>query len=390
MMNHPLKVTHVIKSLAPHAGGPPIICTSLATAQAQRGHQVNVVTQELDSTETDTSELKPYNITPCKPVGFLNGCFSSKTAQRFREILDNSDVIHLHGVWDGLLLAAGRAAQTAGIPYILIPHGMLDPWSLAQKQWKKKLALKLGTQRLLRRTAAFHLGTPHEIDSVQQLHLTNTTYIIPNGVDLIETDKYQKNDIAETINQQDRVQRTTLFLSRIHYKKGLDILAEAFAEIAAKHPDVTLVVAGPDGGEEANFRQAIRRLGIDHRVQMVGPLYGEKKWAALTEANCFVLPSRQEGFSMAILEALASSIPVVITHECHFPEVAEVNAGEVVAVNAAEIAGALDRILSNPQAAMTMGAAGRTLVEHRYTWDAIAEQCDNMYMELLGRNVAKH
>ena len=163
-----------------------------------------------------------------------------------------------------------------------------------------------------------------------------------------------------------------LFLSRLHSKKGLDVLADAFTELSRRRMDVHLVVAGPDEGAEGDFVRRVTAAGVAPRVHVVGPLYGRDKLAALVDATCFCLPSRQEGFSVAITEALACGIPVVISESCHFPEVAAAQAGSVVPLEPTAVAGALEAILGEPELRTRMGQAGASLVRAHYTWDAIA------------------
>src|SRR5205814_797387 len=137
------------------------------------------------------------------------------------------------------------------------------------------------------------------------------------------------------------------------------------------------------GGARADFERRVAAVGLGGRVHLVGPLSGRDKWAALAGAACFCLPSRQEGFSMAILEALACRVPVVVSEACHFPEVAESGAGEVVPLDAAAVAAALGRVLADPEAAGRMGAAGRLLVEGRFTWRRAAERSLETYERAL-------
>jgi len=177
-----------------------------------------------------------------------------------------------------------------------------------------------------------------------------------------------------------RGRRFILFLSRLHYKKGLDYLIEAFATVAAQIDDVDLVIAGPDEGARDRLELDITRLGLSDRVHLVGPLYGNDKFTALVDATCFCLPSRQEGFSNAITEALASGTPVVISQACNFPEVAEVNAGKVVPLDAQRVAQGLIELLESPQACAAAGEAGKQLVFERFSWHAIIAswiQCVN-------------
>jgi glycosyltransferase involved in cell wall biosynthesis len=170
-----------------------------------------------------------------------------------------------------------------------------------------------------------------------------------------------------------------LFLSRLHYKKGLDFLADAFALVAQEFPEAQLVVAGPDGGAKSDFESQVRRLRLQDKVHLVGPIYGPEKLAALVDCDCFCLPSRQEGFSLAVTEAMACGAPVVISTSCHFPEVRQSGAGIVSELNAPEIAVGIKTILGDSKAASLMGRAGRELVLSRYTWPSVAGQMIQAY-----------
>jgi glycosyltransferase involved in cell wall biosynthesis len=171
----------------------------------------------------------------------------------------------------------------------------------------------------------------------------------------------------------------------LHIKKGLDILATAFRILASKRQDIDLVIAGPDDGAQADFERRIAEARLSHRVHLVGSLHAREKWTALRDATCFCLPSRQEGFSVAILESLASRTPVVVSEACHFPEVATVGAGEVVELDATALASALERVLSDATGRRRMGDAGRHLVEERFTWRRAAEKSIQDYQSATAR-----
>jgi glycosyltransferase involved in cell wall biosynthesis len=168
-----------------------------------------------------------------------------------------------------------------------------------------------------------------------------------------------------------------LSLSRLHYKKGLDYLCDAFALVT--HRQAHLVVAGPDGGERGEFERRVAGAGLADRVHIVGPLYGRDKSAAMVDADCFCLPSRQEGFSMAILESLAGGLPAIISDACHFPEVAEAGAGFITPLKPSQIAAAIDTLLGDSPLRASMAAAAVALVRARYTWQAIAPQTISAY-----------
>jgi glycosyltransferase involved in cell wall biosynthesis len=256
---------------------------------------------------------------------------------------------------------------------------MLDPWSLSQKRWKKRMALALGYRAALNRAAFLHVLNADEQRLIAPLQLTTRSVVLPNGVFIEELEPLPSRGAFRTRHPSLGAAPFVLFLSRLHPKKGLDVLAEAFAEVARRRSDVHLVVAGPDDGAQGDFQRRVTAAGIGSRVQVVGPLYGRDKLAALVDAACFCLPSRQEGFSVAITEALACGVPVVISEACHFPEVAAAGAGVVVALEPSRIAEALELTLAHPAQAARMGAAGSALVRANYTWDAIAAKTLSAY-----------
>ena len=165
----------------------------------------------------------------------------------------------------------------------------------------------------------------------------------------------------------------------MHYKKGLDILPSAFAHAAKVHQDLQLVVAGPDEGSQQSFEADIHKLGIAERVHMVGPLYGPDKFAAIRDALCFCLPSHQEGFSLAVIEALGCGVPVVISEGCYFPEVTDAEAGMVLPREAAAFGEAMARLAADRTLRRRMCDNARRLVETSYTWPHIARQTIAMY-----------
>jgi glycosyltransferase involved in cell wall biosynthesis len=174
-----------------------------------------------------------------------------------------------------------------------------------------------------------------------------------------------------------------LFLSRLHFKKGLDLLALAFIRVAAADKDLHLVVAGADNGAKDSFVRDIDAAGLADRVHVVGPLYGAVKLSAYRNATCFCLPSRQEGFSLAVTEALACGTPVVITQDTHFPEAAQAGAGIETNLDPAVIADAVLKITRAPlEVQEVMGMAGRRLVQQRFTWPRIAGMTLNLYASI--------
>ncbi len=385
-----MQIIHVVDSMDPATGGPAAVISRLAAAQrAILGGDGRVLVVSHDCLPQREKEMAASlnGVPGIGAVGFVTvprlGPVAlgarSRLREVFREVSRGSTAVHLHGVWDQLLLMAAKEARRASVPYFITPHGMLDPWALNQGRWKKKLALAVAFRRLLNNAACLHLLNRDEADLMRPLRLAASTHVIPNGVFLDEIEPLPVRGTFSSAHPELVGKPYILFLSRLHFKKGLDFLATAFAQVASRHERVQLVVAGPNGGARIPFEKQVRDLGVSQRVHLMGPVYGRDKYAALVDAACFCLPSRQEGFSIAILEAIACGTPVVISENCHFPEIAEVGAGEVVPLTSDKIAAALERVIANTERREQMGRAGRELVRSRYTWPVIAKQTLEMY-----------
>jgi len=362
----------------------------LAAAQAQLGNQVHLLAYEqpqhkeqIELALRDLPGLDRITQIPITPLPGVARFTASDAKPTLIRQIAASDFIHLHGVWEPLLRVSANIAIDHQTPYAITPHGMLNPWSLNQKPWKKKLALKLGYHRMLQQAAFLHLLNAGEQQALQPLKLSSPIQVIPNG---ISPDEFESLPSKGTFRQEHPTlgdHPFILFLSRLHIKKGLDYLAQAFSQLATNLPNVHLVVAGPDFGGQQAFETDIQNMGLTDRVHLTGPIYGQAKLAALVDAACFCLPSRDEGFSIAITEALACRLPVVISQGCHFPQVAQANAGQVVPLDYHAIAAALERILADPNLQQSMGNAGRTFVYEHFTWPKIAQQTITAYQNAL-------
>jgi glycosyltransferase involved in cell wall biosynthesis len=383
-----MRIVHVIESLDPRTGGPPAVAARLASAQAALGHQVTLAAVFSPEHERMIREslagipgIQAVSIVALPPTGGpLGGLLLGRLTRAVAEHARSADVVHIHGVWDRAVRAAAAAARARRVRYVVVPHGMLDPWSMRAsplKRVKKGLAMALVFRRILNRAAFFHTLNADEKDLIAPLGLAPPCEVIPNGVFLDEFADLPARGEFRAAHPELGRDPLILFLSRLHHKKGLDYLADAFAILRQEHPALRLVVAGPDGGERAPFESRCRSLGIADRVHLVGALYGRSKLTALVDCDVFCLPSRQEGFSMAITEALACGRPVVISRACHFPEVARAGAGRVVDLDAQGVAKGLHEVLSGDGQAM--GREGRRLVEANYTWPVIARRTIEAY-----------
>lgn len=391
-----MRILHVIETLDPGKGGPQ--CSIIHHAAAQRSLDGDVMIASYIDDEADARiEQELAAVADCaRPVlqhlpkeSRMGRPFALAASSALAPLIARADFVHLHGVWEPVLIQAARIARRLNTPYCVTAHGMLDPWSLNQKRLKKRLALLATHRRMLRGARFLHMLNSDERDLVAPLGLNPSMVTIANGINLGEIEARAVPGRFRPSVPALGGRPFILFLSRLHPKKGLDILASAFAKLAKQRPDVDLVVIGPDGGAERDFRARIAAAGLDARVHLLGPIFGARKFEAMADCACFCLPSHQEGFSIAIIEALACGAPVVISEGCHFPEVAAASAGRVLPLTIEAFAGAMLEVVDNPAAAAAMGAAGRRLVSERYTWPAIAAEMLHAYGAFSDRTSAR-
>ncbi len=291
----------------------------------------------------------------------------------------DTDVVHIHTVWEEPQHLAARSAKKQNVPYLISPHGMLDPWSLSQSKWKKKLYLAWRLRKNLNDATALSFTTPIEQQLVRQLGLRPPGVIEVLGLDLNE---YETLPPARAFHEKfpevgDR--RIVLFLSRLHLKKGLDLLLPAFAQ--AKLADTVLVLAGPDDdGYQADVQAMVQELGLDEQVIFTGMLFDRDKHAALAAADLFVLPSYQENFGLVVIEAMAAGLPVVISDQVNLhPMVTEAGAGEVIQTQTDQVADAITRWMQDDAQREAVGEKARAEAFARFAWPAIGERWVSHY-----------
>lgn len=385
-----MNILHVVNNLDPALGGPPSVAVKLSAAQARLGHDVSLIgtlypdrRADVERVIAQTPGSEALRVYPQALGGRFERIWMRNLMGELCRITTGVNVLHLHGVWDPILLRAASQARRMGRPYVVRPCGMLDPWSLSQHAWKKWIAMAMFYRRMLDRAAVLHCLNVDERRLIEVLDLRAPKVVVPNGMNLEEIDPPPMPGEFRRKYSELGDRPYLLFLSRLHFKKGLDILATAYAQFIRRGGDMSLVVAGPDDGDgsKQDFERRIQAADLSQHVLMTGPIYGDAKYEAICDAAAFVLPSRQEGFSVAITEAMACGRPVVITKNCHFPEVAQAGAGIVTGFDADEVAAALWRIAQDPEASAAMGRAGAALVRQQYTWAKIAARTLEVYHE---------
>ena len=303
--------------------------------------------------------------------------------QKFEREVAAAEGVHIHGLWQASTSVAASAARSRKIPYLVSAHGMLESWALANKGFKKRLYAALFERSTLNAARCLHALTDAEANDFRQFGLKNPIAVIPNGVDIPDT-LSPEAFLTRFPHLRGRV--LVLFLGRIHFKKGLDILADAWAEIGVRFPEAHLVLAGPDfEGTQAHIEKRFATSGLTDRVTFTGMLTGEMKWSALAAAHGFILPSYSEGLSVSVLEAMGVGLPVIVTRQCNVPEVEQHACGWTIEPRAPDVRNALENLLQASAASLQkMGQNGKRLVAERYAWPVIGRQMASLYQWMAG------
>ena len=312
------------------------------------------------------------------PAGRTSWFKDRGLTHRFEALAREVDGIHVHGLWQQSTYLAARTARRRRLPYVLSAHGMLEPWALKNKGVKKALYSRFVERANVGEANCLHALTLAEAEDYRHFGAKGPIVVIPNGVDAPTT--LSSRPFLEQFPLLEG-RRIVLFLGRIHFKKGMDILIEAWKGVSKEHRDTHLVIAGPDfEGTRAAIEAQVTAAGVEDRVLFTGMLDGEMKWSALVAAECFVLPSYSEGLSVSVLEAMGAGVPVIISEQCHLPEVAKHDAGLVIRADAADLRAALMQMLDNSETTnRAIGERGRQLVVSRYEWSSIARQMREVY-----------
>lgn len=369
-----MKVILSIWSLSSENGGPTRSTIGLTKALVAKG--VDVVL--LSHTPKSVDEKVISELRKCGAV------FREGRGDDFGTALDDSRValnvehpnlVHIQGMWKMSTHAMNIAASEAGIPIVISPHGMLAPWALRVKRWKKLLGMILYQKGDLKRAAAYQVMCEEEASHVRAFGLTAPIIVAPIGVEVPEL-------VRKPVEKSASECKTALFLSRLHPAKGLLLLAEAWAKLKPK--GWRMLVVGPDEkGHRAKVEECLARLGIAEQWEFYGEVDDIKKWDLYHSANLFVHPSEGENFCLSIAEALAAGVPVITTKGCPWSEI-DGRCGWWIDRNADALADALSDAMSMSDArSVSMGAIGRQLIQEKSSWSAIALKMIESYRKLL-------
>lgn len=384
-----LKVLHVVRGLL-NSSGTTHIVVPLAEEQARQGCAVSVYSVEQEGAPALPPDPALVNSRQFRQsVPGSNPGISFDLARALRTKARSFDVIHIHAVWNFATFWTMRTARATGVPYVVAPQGSFEPWALRQSALKKRVVGKLTEVPLINNAAALQAVTEAEASQFLAFGLTAPHVVIPNGVDAGLLDR--RGPRLANRMRLGPGSRVLLFLSRLHPKKGVDVLLHAFADARRALPDLMLLVAGSDGGSGygARMQALARALGLGEQCHFAGEVHGEEKLDMLSGADAFVLPSHSEGLPVAALEAMAAGLPVILTPGCNLPEAARARAGLIVEPRPEPVAGAIAALFADAKAANAMGANGRRLVRERFTWPNIAAETIRLYRSLSAHPLAR-
>jgi len=402
-----MRILNVTETYAPFLefGGPPVKVRALSEGLARRGHQVTVLTADWGlekrlqtQEEKITAERSPFGWR-----GEENGvqAIYVPTWMRYRRVswnpavkrycrarLQNFDVVHIFGLYDLLGPAVAAACRKRNLPYVLEPIGMFVP--IVRSLWLKRMYHAVWGRRLLQGASAVIATSEQEVEELVFGGLPRTRVVLRrNGVEVPpswpERGKFRK---SEGILPEEKL---VLFLGRLSTKKSPDLLLKAFAELSGRSSGIpmTLVFAGPDeGGIKSKLEQMASQLGVRTKVQFVGPIFGEMKWAAYRDADVFVLPSQNENFGNSAAEAVAAGTPVIATEQCGIAPLLADEAGLVVRHDQVTLSNALERILIEPELGSRL-AAGCANVTLRLGWDQPVGDMEKVYATLASKQTVR-
>lgn len=343
----------------PSYGGPAFSVSRLAAALADIGMDVGLWAADGSAGTTD---LLPQT----SSVQRLGG-----SAERLVEGRA-PDVLHDNGLWLPHNHRIARIARATRLPRMVSTRGMLEPWALGHKRWKKCLAWRFYQHRDIQQAQALHATADSEAAGLRGLNLSPPVRIIANGMDLPSLGPRTNGGAV----------RTALFLGRIYPVKGLPLLLKAWAKACPR--SWRMVIAGPDEADhQAEVHNLAHALGLGEAISFPGALHGDAKTEAYRQADLFILPSHSESFGMAIAEALAHEVPVLTTTATPWRAILDSKCGWWVDPTVDGIAEGLTQAASCDTATLrTMGEAGRGLIATRFGWPEVAAQFRSAYSDL--------
>lgn len=379
-----MRALHVIPSLDPADGGPSVVFPKMLAALAAIGIEVEGATTAVgaDGAVTGDPPVRRFRRLwrPGKP--------SWPMARWLSGHVDRYDVVHVHALFSFAPDVAAWLARRRGVPYVIRPLGVLNRYGMnARRPWLKRLSLRLVEGPLLRDAAAVHFTSQAEADEAAELGIPMRSVVIPLGVEVPAPGDRQ---VLLARFPALRGARVLLFLSRLDPKKNMEALIEAFAGVAVDAPDLRLLVCGAgDAGYVASLKARAEARGVTGRIDWAGEVRGDEKASAFALADLFVLPSHSENFGIAVVEAMAAGVPVVVSEGVPLADrIVDAGAGWRCGSDAASVEGAIRQALSAEVDRRTVGERARELVRAEYSVEAMGGRLKTLYEQILRERAA--
>ena len=312
--------------------------------------------------------------------------FSWEMRNAIKDNIKNFDLLYIPAIWNYPTAIATYYCRKYKKPYIIIPKGSLYPYTLNKKKWKKWLYYNLISKRDIKGASLIYYATKDEFEKVHSfLGLTNRSVVISNGIDLSEFNDLPKKDNFKKNYPFLKDKKIILFLGRINWKKGLDILVKAFGKLAQDRDDVYLLIVGPDENGYINIvKKGLKSECALGKSFFTGLLKKEKKLEAFMGSDIFVLPSYSENFGIAVIEAMACNLPVIISNQVGISkEIESAKAGLIINTGHNELYDAFVKLLDNKKESLEMGKRGRKLVEKYFNIEKVADKTIKVFEEII-------
>ena len=370
-----MRVGFLVSSISREAGGLFQSVRGLAKSVTSANTDVRVFGISDEQTAVDLQEWRPLSVQTFRPRLRAWG-YSSQLVPAMLDA--DLDILSVHGLWKYCSVASQQWHRQTGRPYVVHPHGMLEPWALRNARWKKRIAAALYENQHLRGAACLRALSEAEADSIRAYGLRNPICVIPNGVDL--PDLSESNAKIQSDNR-----KTLLYLGRLHPKKNISNLIRAWNETFNSQRGSgerwVLAIAGWDQG---GYESELKRIAADASVVFLGPRFGAEKTECYRACDAFILSSLSEGLPMTVLEAWAHAKPVLMTPECNLPEGFSAEAAVRIGLGSDEIAAGLKQLAEmSDNDRRQMGNRGRALVATKFSWPRIGEQMRQVYEWML-------
>ncbi|MGH8021655.1 MAG: glycosyltransferase [Opitutaceae bacterium] len=369
MMPEPARHLHFVQSIEPLQGG------GLGRAALELHHAFiqQAATSSLVATHGSEPQARnDLSVREFRRAGPAMLYFSPDLRAASAPLVQGADIVHAHGLYTMAHWMLGSAARRQDRALVYHVHGFFEPWILARSRARKRLVHGLFEDANFKHARLWRALTSKEAEQIRAQGITAPIVVAANGIDLAAFDATSEAIASSPFAVKSR--RRMLFLARLHPKKGLGLLIPAWARVRQEARDWELVIAGPDElGHLAEAQSLVKTHELENEIRFTGAVTGADKLALLRSADAFILPSHSEGFSVAILEAMACRVPVAATHACNFPELDTEGGGWLCQAEPEAVTKMLIQTLSTSDSERRdRGLAARRLVEQRYTWPSIA------------------